>query len=118
MPRHDNCNHKRYDGLPCKQLTDEELEPTEEDLRFASELIANGWRSVSNKFRTVANLPGDFPVAYQIVEAVYINTDHGDALMNLWNEHRRSALRTNAAINKDLTVKQWRAFKKMGGDSA
>lgn len=118
MPRHDECSHKNCDGEPCKQLTDEELEPGEDDLRYAGELICNGWRSVSNKYRTVANLPEDFPQAEQMIAPEMLNTHHGRELAKSWNYHRKKALRTNEAITEDLTVKQWRAFKKLGGDSA
>jgi hypothetical protein len=118
MPRHYNCSHKRCGGEPCRQLTDEELEPGDEDLLFVSNLIFNGWRSTSNKFRTVSNLPDDFPSPAEMVDAKMLGTRHGHDIMRLWGEHMLSALRTNAAINKTLTVKQWKAFKKLGGLSA
>jgi len=32
MPRDDACNHPNCYGEPCKQLTNEELQPTEHDI--------------------------------------------------------------------------------------
>lgn len=125
MPRGGNCNHRRCDLGPCRQLTDEELTPTDEDLVVAGQLVMDGWLSVSTKYRTVALATAEVPTVQQIISPEYLDTSFGKDLAEYWHRHRINMLRTHAfqedsplVVSKELTLREWKAFKKLGGRSA
>ncbi len=112
------CTHPNCYGEPCKMLTPAELEPSPEDIALAQQLLDEGWLQTSAKYRTVARLPADFPKAINVIRPEWIGTEHGVKFTHWWNSHRRMAHRSQEAITRELTVKQFRAFKKLGGQPA
>lgn len=121
MPKNDDCNHKNCDGGPCKMLTPEELEPSPEDLLEAEQLVKDGWRSVSAKFRGIARFTEPVPRIEDMVSAEVLATNHGKRLAERWSKWSHTwDLRTNDAgvEHRDLSVKLYRAFRMKGGQSA
>ena len=124
-PRGGACDHPNCCGQPCKQLTDEELEPTPEDTLLAMELINGGWMSVSTKHRRLAKLKPSWPLAEELIRPEMADTKAGGQLAELWHWNRLHMLRRFASGKdseyvevKELTLKQFRAFKRMNGASA
>lgn len=121
MPRNNSCNHRSCHGQPCKQLTDEELTPTAEDIATAAELISEGWLSVSSRYRTIAKASDKMPTAEDLIQPSMLNTKFGGRLAELWHRERLNMLRTaskNFVMKKELSVREWAAFKRMGGRAA
>jgi len=122
MPRGGNCNHRRCDGGPCKQLTDEELTPSQEDEITAKMLVDDGWLSISTNYRTVALATDAVPTVEDMIHPEMLDTPFGKELAEYWIRHRRSMLRCcnddSLVMTQDLTLRVWRAFKKLGGSSA
>lgn len=129
MPRGGKCDHRNCDGGPCKQLTDEELEPAEKDIATAQALIDEGWLSVSTRHRLVAKATDAMPTAEQLIRPEMFPTEFGGKLAEMWHYERIHLLRMLASGNtvgkdrglvesKELTLREFRAFKKLGGSSA
>lgn len=119
MPRDSACTHRRCGGRPCRQLTDEELTPTEDDLVFAQTLIDEGWYQISAKYRRVARLPADFPRGEDLLRPQFLATRWAKEFLDYWNNHyRRVAVTEYGAAVQTLTTKQFRAFKQLGGPTA
>lgn len=121
MPKNTLCNHKNCDGGPCKMLTPEELAPNPEDFVEAEQLVAEGWRSVSHKFRGIARFREPVPRIEEMVSADVLATFHGKRLAERWSKWSHFGdLRTNDAgvERRDLSVKLYRAFRMKGGQSA
>lgn len=130
MPRGGKCDHKNCDGLDCKQLTPEELEPAEKDVGKAQRLLDGGWISVSSRHRRLARATDKFLTADQLIKPKLQNTMQGGQLAMLWQSHRLHAIHHYASQDpsnnkweglieeQTLTLREFRAFKKLGGASA
>lgn len=98
------------------QLTPEELEPTPEDHALGAQLVAEGWKSVSNKYRTIRRWT-EQPPSSDDMRAVLVER------FGKWAPHYVSTpcLRIpppNTTEERTLTVRQYRAFRLAGGESA
>ncbi len=121
MPKGGVCEHRRCDGGPCRMLTPEEIEPSEEDFEEAEALVAEGWYSTSNKGRRIARFTEPVPRIEWFVSAGHLATPHGRRLKKLWDgKWHPGDLRTNDAgiERRELSFKLFRAFKLSGGRSA
>lgn len=123
------CNHKRCDGAPCKALPPEALEYDDETKAYAEQLVADGWKSVSSKHRRIARMLSTWPSFDELVKDEYKGTAPAEELRGLWERHERWCLRVLQSRplkesepayieEKTLTLKQFRAFKHAGGESA
>lgn len=92
---------------PNGQLTAEEIAPSEEDYALATKLIAEGYKSVSTKNRYVARMPFSVDVSFEPMEMRYWI----DQAVRLFSSNY---LRIHAKPIT-LTVRQFRAFKLLGG---
>lgn len=121
MPKNTDCDHRACCGEPCRMLTPEELEPGEEDIEYARKLIAEGWKSTSNKYRSVAKRR--IPLTGKdIVRPEMWETEEGKRLIQNWDNgwagfYLRSPNHPDIE-HIELSVKQYRAFKKLGGETA
>lgn len=105
----------------CGKLDDDELEPTDEDLKYAKELIDQGWQSTSNRYRNVARFIEPIPDIRDMVSAEVLATYHGRRLADAWKRAWHSSdlrLGGEGVEQRTLTVKQFRAFKRLGGKVA
>lgn len=102
------------------QLTAEELKPTDDDLAEAELLVAEGWKSTSNKFRMVRRWHPNNLTLEDMIHPEHLETPeaqwwltkaHGPSLRMA--EH--AGLRFDS---KTLTVRVFNAFKKLGGEMA
>lgn len=121
MPRNDTCVHRGCDGGPCRMLTEEELAPSDEDMEAARVLIAEGWHSTSNKYRTVARFVDPIPPIEDMLRPEALDTLHGRRLAEWWRFNRHSSdLRTHrdGVEHRNLSIPLFRAFKKLGGSMA
>lgn len=121
MPRNTPCEHRNCVGGPCQMLTDEELAPSEKDLEEARVLLAEGWASTSNKYRTVARFIEPVPVIEDMVAPKVLATFHGKRLAACWQRcGHGSDLRCSqeGVERRELRVRVFRAFKRLGGPSA
>jgi len=119
MPIGGKCDHRNCDGGPCKMLTPDELEPEEEDLIDAAHWIAEGWHSTSVKYRNISKFKEPVPKIEDMVSPEVLATFHGRRLKDRWERNHSSDLRSCEGIdNLELTVKQYKAFKKLGGPTA
>lgn len=103
------------------QLTAEEIEPSAEDLAEGRRLVAEGWRSVSNKFRILRRFKPGVPSAREMILPEWRNTPFGKELENLWRDNERFWLRTeHLQVTEEMTctVRIYRAFRLAGGESA
>lgn len=120
-PRGGPCNHQSCAdyGEGCRQLTDEELEPDEDDVAFAQRLIDEGYLQTSAKYRNVCKpSEADTPPSIdQIIRPEMLDTPAGKTLAMLWEDHLPHFLRSSVSFQHGitLTVKQFRAYKKLGG---
>lgn len=100
----------------------ENLDISAEDEAYAKQLIADGWLSTSNKYRTVARIEDGLTLEDCIRFTDKASLKVRVALEDAWNQHRRWLLRVHGpndnVAEKELTVGQFRAFKKFGGDTA
>lgn len=97
-----------------------DIEPTEEDLALARDLIAQGYLSTSNKFRTVSRLRAPL-TGKDIVRPELHDTLAGRTLIERWDRAwSRAVLRSHDpdVEHRELTIGQFRAFKQLGGESA
>lgn len=120
MPRDNMCNHPNCEGEPCKQLTNAELTPGQEDLEYAKKLIDEGYRSISTKYRMVVKYTVPRPAGKEIIRPELLGTVHGEAFAKLWDDQYSWGMRLGGEnITKlELTVRQFRAFKQLGGKMA
>lgn len=128
MPYNTKCNHKRCDGGPCKQLTHEELEPGEKELSLAEQLVREGWVSLSSNRRMIGRLKEEWPSAEELIRPELLDTSANREMIELWDRHRRHQLRRTASGNvasreryvemRTLSIKQYRAFRRLGGEVA
>lgn len=141
MPYHTTCNHRGCPEGDCQMLTPEELEPGAEDLELAARLVEEGYLSISRKYRMVARLTDKVPTAKDIIRPEMLDTPIGREMAKWWEGHQCYLLRmvasgaggdgcmtlphTRERISivdlvevRELTIKQFRAFKKLGGESA
>lgn len=124
MPREIVCDHPNCCGLPCKQLTPEELKPRDDDFSYAKQLISGGWLSVSSKFQCLARFTDKWPTAEQLIRPEMFDTKPGKEMAKNWLYTRRNCSRQFASGNSEfvevlyLTVKEFRAFKRLGGQAA
>lgn len=112
------CNHRRCRGGPCRAIPPEDLKPEAEDLELAEQLVREGWKSTSSKYRTVAKFRTPPPPAAEMLRPELVNTPQGKRLAELWDRHRHSlGLRQewDDVEERELTLKQFRAFKLKGG---
>lgn len=110
------CGHRACGQGPCRSLSEEELTPTPEDFEFAAELIDEGWRSVSNKYREVARLPPKSNAEDLIKPEALDGHPLGRDLADCWEKNKWWLLRCSPVAEKrSLTVRQFRAFKLLGG---
>jgi hypothetical protein len=111
---------------PHEALKPEEVEPGPKELELAKQLLAEGWLSVSTKRRRVARLTDKWLTAEKMIIPEVLDTELGQVMQQLWRWEGRRILRRVASGRRDeqyieertLTVKQFRAFKRLGGDCA
>jgi hypothetical protein len=105
------------------QLTAEEIEPTEEQLELGRRLVRGGWKSTSNKYRTLRRWAGDPHAEIRaLIRPELMETPAARWVLAQINDHQ-PWLRT---INErffpveecTLTVREYRAFRLAGGISA
>ena len=120
------CTHKRCAGDECRQLTPEQLAPGPGDLELAQQLVDDEWRSISTRYRRVARLV-NCPEAEDVIRPEYHDHPAAKELISQWRFHKWHLLRLLASGNegareyaevRELTIKQFRAFKKLGGQMA
>ncbi len=119
MPKGDACYHRNCLGGECKSLTSEELIPSEADFAVARGYVYLGWVSTSNKFRQISRiLPGN--TAEDLLKPEVLNTPIGQHFKEMWERELRFVVRGNGPFVQHLTlpVKQYIAFRKVGGRSA
>jgi hypothetical protein len=119
-PRGGPCNHRECLswGEGCRMLTDEELTPTDEDMAFARRLIAEGYLQTSGKYRHVMGPQPKVPSIKELIKPEMLDTPAGRELAKIWEDHLPHFLQTlvrNGAQTVELTVKQFRAYKSLGG---
>lgn len=113
---------------PNGQLTAEEIEPTEEDTKLAKELIDQGFKQVSSKYRMLRRFketPAQPPPACFLLDLAQIPKEmRGDlivrtdeTLKSLYFKSLRCAKQSDV-LEVTLTVKQFRAFKLLGGQAS
>ena len=117
MPRGGSCDHPNCDYGPCKQLTDEELEPTPEDRALAETLWAEGWHPVSNKYRSILRWKEKPPSPEEVVAKELHNTYWGRKAMGVYKMDVLSEWGVRMAPRemreeRTLTMRQYRAFKQ------
>jgi hypothetical protein len=117
MARLGLCYHKACPPGQCQQLTPAELTPDPADIEYAKQLIAEGYHSVSNAFRHVSKYKNPRPTGAEMIRPEFLNTREGQAFVKLWDSRHTWGLRCDPenTIVLTLTVKQYRAFKKLGG---
>lgn len=101
-------------------LTDEELSPGAEDITFAQKLIDEGWLQASAKYRHVIGPFPSVPGAADLIRPEVLNTPIGKRLADLWERDMPYYVRFHLVDKKDLqeltlSVKQFKAYKKLGG---
>ena len=118
-PCNDRCDHPNCYGLPCKQLTDEELAPAPEDRALAEQLIAEGWTQVSAKYRILRRWAVPVPTPEELIRPEMIGTYFGKQLVRsakmLGDE---TALRCAPCGHRlyeerTLTVREFKAYKDL-----
>lgn len=124
MPCGGSCEHDACWGSStgCRKLTDLELEPDHEDLELARELVADDWRQVSSKFRIIRKLNnpiGDWrdlvrPELHALVEQATLPglCYTGQDILRAWT--RAAWMNKSWVEERTLTVRQFKAFKKLG----
>lgn len=114
-------------GKGCRMLTEEAIAPTEEDMVEARQLVADGWRSTSNKYRHVARLTQAPPEPASLLRPGIEHTYWGRAAMEALRrefESRASHLMRCATAGdpvveqRTLSARLYRAFRMAGGQSA
>lgn len=116
MPRGGVCNHPNCDGGPCKQLTDDEIEPGPVDTSFAKNLKAEGWEAVSTKYRRIARwklrLRGEELVRPELHDFLS-GRKAIEALTRMFSHLRDHLDDPYLTEVRELTLKQFRAFKRL-----
>jgi hypothetical protein len=116
-----NCNHERCQPGPCKALRPEDIPPFEEDFAVARELIAQGFRSTSNKYRHVRRLKRRVASFHEVVRPEFHDHPVMGYIADRWGMWESQVLRCGSLDDveeKTLTVRQYRAFKLLGGYTA
>lgn len=106
-------------------LTPEELEPDDSDLELGRRLVAEGWKSVSTNRRRVRRWLRVAPPLLTLLPPEWHEHPVFVAAKRACEYHGRDwGLREPACDNSpdvesmDLTVRQWQAFKRLGGKLA
>jgi hypothetical protein len=102
-------------------LTPEELEPTPEQMEEAKQLVAEGWFSTSNKYRSIARFKVRL-TGKDLVRPEYHDTEMGKLLIHAWEgSWERHLLRCGSpeiVEHRELTTRMFRAFKLSNGPVA
>lgn len=93
----------------------ENLEPTEEHYAEARQLAADGWLSVSNKYRTVARMK--IPSVKELLQSQFHGTWLEEEMRGLLQREERFWVRMRGE-QRELSPQVFYAFKKIGGQSA
>ena len=120
MPYDIACNHKRCAGGLCKMLTPEEIEPSTDDIELGRRLVAEGWRSVSTKYRRVRRWVRVAPPLLEVLSPEWREHPVFKTAAKRVDYSRKYGLREDVEGSPDvetleLTIKEWRAFKHSGG---
>jgi hypothetical protein len=103
-----------------KEMLDKDI--SADDLDLAKTLVAEGWYSVSNKYRRVARWSEPLPKVEDLIRPEMLHAPHVDRIIELWNKRWRPELDlrgTHPLIEeRELTEPQYRAFRLAGGQSA
>jgi hypothetical protein len=110
-------------------LSPEEIEPDAADVELGKRLVAEGWKSISTKYRRVARWVREAPPLLEIVDPVWRSHPAILAAAKACDYARNWGLRDagNPFVQKEqspdvetreLTIRQWRAFKRAGGQIA
>jgi hypothetical protein len=116
---------------PSGRLTTEELTPQPEDHEFAKKLVAEGWKQTSRRHRHVSRLPPgmtgvealrwarreyskQFDEPYGSSERKQSESEAAITFMRVYSSYKFAA----GLCHKVLTVRQFQAFLKVGGQSA
>lgn len=97
----------------------EELEPSEEDRALAADLIAQGWRSTSNRYRTIerVQIPAfEDAVAFRDGVPEWLRRELRDLYASAYGSGRWH--RSGYGEQRTLTPAQFRAFRQAGGRAA
>lgn len=124
MPRGGKCTHPECLswGEGCRQLTDEELTPTPEDVELGKQLVADGWYSVSTKYRAIRRWRTPPPAPEDVVRPEFADSFFGKIIIGRtrhwsWLSELRAAPE-ELTETRELTIRQWKAFKMAGGVAA
>jgi hypothetical protein len=103
------------------QLTPEEIEPGPEDIELAQQLVSEGWKSVSGRHRIIRRWTTVHLSIKELIRPELFDTPEVKWLLQTF-PHRSPNLRMDERFfpveEKELTVKQYRAFRLAGGQSA
>jgi hypothetical protein len=106
------------------KLTPEEIEPGPEDIELATRLVSEGWQSVSNKYRTVRRWTTQHIPVKELIRPELLETPEAKwwidkAKGRLIEPWLRMADTSGLPFEEmELTVRQYRAFRLAGGESA
>lgn len=93
---------------------------TEEDLELAKKLVAEGWRSTSNRFHMIARIPPGMTLLEALEK--YAPTLYRDTLQRVLEQCTSQFLRCYSSqvegCHQELTLSQYKAFRQAGGSSA
>jgi hypothetical protein len=93
------------------QLTEEEVTPGPEDLEFAQKCIDEGFLQVSSKNRRLARMPPDMDPVEAMKRYAPAEFEKLVSQATCWARRNMK----DADHMRELTVKQFRAFKKLNG---
>lgn len=118
-PKNTPCEHRACRDGGCKMWDARTLEITPADRAMGEQLVAEGWRQVSAKYREVVMFKVSPPSASDIIRSEYLDTDEGRALARYYEGHIRFAfwkvkdqsLLEHATLSPSVHA----AFKAAGG---
>lgn len=121
-----DCDHRNCPPGNCLAYTPESMEPDEWQLDWAKAAIANGWISISTKRRLIARLITPWP-GLDMIDPAWRDHPYGKMVADRVAGIRLEILQRIASGGADphhlvetqeLSLVDWRAFKKAGGQHA
>jgi hypothetical protein len=115
------CGHRRCSDDECYKLSSEEIDPTNEDLVLGKKLVDEGWLSTSARYRTIGRWRNHPPKIVEMLLPEYRDSPFGRYFIARYGEWYGPSLRNGTPEfeafieRKELTLPQFRGFKKAGG---